>query len=66
MKSRVFISTIKATFKLSVAGDKTPGAPMLEVIALVMFAFSAKRSHRKAKRSQYVHTILTASSFSGL
>lgn len=39
MKSMSFISTIKATLKFLVAADKTPGAPMLEVIALVEFAF---------------------------
>lgn len=33
---------------------------------LSLLFFFAKRSHRKARRSQYVHTIQAASSFSGL
>lgn len=39
MKSLILISTIKVTLKFSVAAHKTPGAPMLEVIALVKLAF---------------------------
>lgn len=42
MKSMIFISTIKVMLKFSVAADKTPGAPLLEVIALVKFAIWQK------------------------
>lgn len=67
-KSIIFISRIKVMLKFSVAADKTPEAPMLEVIALVklVFFFFTKCSHRRVKRSQYVYTIRTASSFLGL
>lgn len=38
-KSIIFISRIKVMLKFSVAADKTPEAPMLEVIALVKLVF---------------------------
>lgn len=50
MKSMIFISTIKVMLKCLVAAVKTPGAPMLKVIALVKSALFCKMLPQESEK----------------